>query len=286
MPGNTAVLPVMPEMVVSNGEGVGKQDCQLQAGKRRLEKRGEEYRWLKPTLLGDDLYARQPFCEQVLKAGYSFIFTCKDTSRGWLADTAANTGMEEWKRREWKGKNHLVYRRRWVNGVPLRYEERERDELPVNYFEMSIWNEEKGKRTFFNSWVTNKRITAENVKHLADCGRGRWKIEKEHTNVLKNSGYNLKHNFGHGENHGREVFCILNLPAFLFHTILGLCDEDYRRTRAGERRLEEFFNILRTALRLVLYESWRDFMWYATGYDGVTPGIVENENCCADIRLD
>jgi hypothetical protein len=136
---------------------------------------------------------------------------------------------------------------------------------------MSIWNEEKGKRTFFNSWVTNKRITAENVKHLADCGRARWKIENEHNNVLKNHGYNLKHNFGHGENHASEVFCVLNLLAFLFHTILGLCDEDYRRTRASERRPDEFFNILRTALRLALHESWRDFMWYATGYDGVPP---------------
>jgi hypothetical protein len=158
-----------------------------------------------------------------------------------------------------------------VNGAPLRYEEREHDELAVNYFEMSIWNEEKGKRTFFNSWVTNKEVTAENVKHLADCGRARWKIENEHNNVLKNHGYNLKHNFGHGENHASEVFCLLNLPAFLFHTILGCCDEDYRRTMAGERRLDGFFNIQRTALRLAPHWSWRDFMWYATGYDGEPP---------------
>jgi hypothetical protein len=53
--------------------------------------------------------------------------------------------------------------------------------------------------------------------------------------------------------------------------ILGLCDEDYWRTRASERRADEFFNILRTAFRLALHESWRDFMWYATGYDGEPP---------------
>ncbi|MDR0688794.1 MAG: hypothetical protein LBG08_00795 [Spirochaetaceae bacterium] len=82
---------------------------------------------------------------------------------------------------------------------------------------------------------------------------------------------NREHNFGHRESHGSEVFCVLNLLAFLFHTILGLCDEDYRRTRASERRLDEFFNILRTALRLALHESWRDFMCYATGYDGEPP---------------
>jgi hypothetical protein len=41
----------------------------------------------------------------------------------------------------------------------------------------------------------------------------------EHNNVLKHHGYNLKHNFGHGENHANEVFCLLNLLAFLFNGI-------------------------------------------------------------------
>jgi hypothetical protein len=47
---------------------------------------------------------------------------------------------------------------------------------------MSIRNEEKGKRSYYNSWITDKPIEADRVKHLADCGRtggvrARWKIE-------------------------------------------------------------------------------------------------------------
>ena len=34
---------------------------------------------------------------------------------------------------------------------------------------------------------------------IVACGRSRWKIENESFNVLKNHGYELEHNFGHGQ---------------------------------------------------------------------------------------
>ena len=109
---------------------------------------------------------------------------------------------------------------------------------------MSIWNEEKKKRTFYNSWITDTEITVENVKHFVDCGRARWKIENEHNNVLKNHGYNLEHNFGHGEVHASENFCVLNLLAFLFHTVLYLGEEIYRRSQERSGRRDTFYNYL------------------------------------------
>ena len=90
-------------------------------------------------------------------------------------------------------------------------------------------NEEKQKRTFYNSWITDTEIRAESVKALADCGRARWKIKHEHTKVLKNRGYNLEHNFGHEEVHASENVCVMNLPAFLLHAVLYQGDEVYRR---------------------------------------------------------
>jgi hypothetical protein len=83
--------------------------------------------------------------------------------------------------------------------------------LRVNYLEFQIWNEEKGKATYHNRWITNKTITADNAGLLTECGRARWKIENEHNNVLKNHGYNLEHNFGHGAEHACEIYCLLNL---------------------------------------------------------------------------
>jgi len=48
-----------------------------------------------------------------------------------------------------------------------------------------------------NNWITNHKITENNVEEIVKAGRSRWKIENEGNNVLKNHGYNLEHNFGH-----------------------------------------------------------------------------------------
>jgi hypothetical protein len=116
-----------------------------------------------------------------------------------------------------------------------------------------------GKVSYKNSWVTNKPINAENAAHLATCGRTRWKIENEHNNVLKNRGYNLKHNFGHGKRHVNEVFFMLNLLAFQLHTILEFQDTDFQDARASVNRRDMFFYHLQAALRFALHENWRDF---------------------------
>jgi hypothetical protein len=261
-PGNTAVLPVAPEMIANtddtsdetNGK---KQDCERNAAKRWLAKHAEEYKWLSPTLLGDDLYSNYPFCKEVLEHGYSFIFTCKGDSHPWLAETVENSCLEETSRREWNGRHHLAYAYRWLNGVEIRDN---KETIKVNYFSLTIWNEEKNKQTFYNSWITNKTIASDNVSLLASCARSRWKIENEHTNILKNHGYNLEHNFGHGKTHASEMYCLLHLLAFQMHSLLDISDEDYRKARAYVRRRDEFFNELRVLMRRNLFGSWQELI--------------------------
>jgi hypothetical protein len=69
-----------------------------------------------------------------------------------------------------------------------------------------------------NSFVTDLEVGPDTVVDLAACGRARWKIENESFNVLKNNGYHLEHNFGHGKANLSAVFVSLNLLAFAFHT--------------------------------------------------------------------
>ena len=87
-----------------------------------------------------------------------------------------------------------------------------------------------GKRTYYNSFVTDLPVTADTVAELAACGRARWKIENETFNVLKTNGYNLEHNFGHGKQTLASIFLTLNLLAFAFHTAAHLA------VWPGERR--------------------------------------------------
>ena len=117
------------------------------------------------------MYSHEPFCGQVLEAGYGFIFTYRDKTHQWLTETVKNSEPGERTKREWNGWHHKVYTCRRVNGALIRYAEQEEQALKVNRLELSIWNEEKRKRTFCSSWITDTEIRAENVKHLADCGR-------------------------------------------------------------------------------------------------------------------
>jgi hypothetical protein len=243
--------------LIRNGEG--KRGCGRNAAKRRLGKHAEEYRRLKPALLGDGLFSNYPLCKKVVELGYNFIFTRKEESRPRLAETVKNSFLEEKTRHEWNGRHHPAYRYRRLNGVEIRGN---RETVPVNYVYMEIENEEKKKITYRNSWVTNKPASAGNAAQITSCGRARWKIENGHNNVLKNHGYNLEHNFGHGEEHASEMFCLLNLLAFLFHAILGIADGSYQKARKVVRRRAEFFNCLRAALWYALHENREAFLVY------------------------
>jgi hypothetical protein len=85
--------------------------------------------------------------------------------------------------------------------------------------------------------------------------------------VLKNRGYNLEHNFGHGKKHAAKMFFLLNLLAFQFHTLLELGDEGYRKARASVGRRDMFFYPMQAALRYALHEMWREFLLFVRGED-------------------
>ncbi len=62
-----------------------------------------------------------------------------------------------------------------------------------------------------------------NVSKLVVGGRCRWKIENETFNALKNQGYHLDHNFGHGKKNLSTVFATLMFLAFFVDQVQQLC---------------------------------------------------------------
>ena len=105
---------------------------------------------------------------------------------------------------------------------------------------------------YHNAWATDQPLTPAHCTPLSCAARTRWKSENENNNVLKNYGYHLEHNFGHGEQYLALVLVMLNLLAFLFHTVLELCDEQYRRVRAELAVRRTFFNDLQALTRYLL----------------------------------
>jgi hypothetical protein len=257
------VLPLSPEFI-RNEDGEGKQDCERKAAKRWLERNAECYKWLNPVYLGDDLYADYPTCAAIMEKGQHFLFTCKPESHKWLYDSIDEGCLEGKTVAAWTGREHLEYRYRWYNGLEIREEQ---PTLEVNYLLLEIWNKEKGKVTYRNSWVTDLEIEETNVVEMAECALARWKIENEHNNVLKHHGYHLEHNFGHGQEHACENYAILNLLAFQMHGVMLLLDELYQKAKKSIRRRDEFFAGLRIFFNRYVFETWEEFIGFVAQDD-------------------
>lgn len=121
-PGHENVLALAPEFITPQ-DGHEKQDCEQAAAKRWLTAHGPEFQDVDVTLLGDDLYSRQPLCELAYEQGFNFIFTCLPESHpalyDWLDYLEANGEVQTIEQHRWNGRYQEIYRYRYVNQIPL-----------------------------------------------------------------------------------------------------------------------------------------------------------------------
>jgi Transposase DDE domain len=253
-PGHNMVLPLMPEFITPQ-DGAEKQDCERNGAKRWLDAHAERMAGLRPIYLGDALFCCQPLAEPVLAKGADFIFVCKPDGHKTLYEYLKGVELEEFTTTVRKpGKHTLTYRYRWINGVPLRDG---KDALDVNWLAISLTNDD-GKTTYNGAFATSLEITRDNVEQIAACGRARWKIENESFNVLKNNGYNLAHNFGHGKKYLAQTFAVMNLLAFAFHTVCECREPLWKNARERSAKRTDFFRRLHYSTEFLLFQNWQD----------------------------
>lgn len=261
-PGNERVIALEPEYIVPQ-DGKEKQDCEIEAGKRWLDKYGDFYALQRATLAGDDLYSRQPFCQKLKDKKIHFVLVCKPDSHQALYETVAflavNGVLATYQKRHWNGKHGEIHTYRYANQLPLRGDQ---EALEVNWCELTITHEETGEQLYKNAFITDFSVIETTVEAIVRDGRARWKVENENNNVLKTKGYHLEHNFGHGHQHLSSLLLSLNLLAFLFHTILDLVDEKYRLIRHALRTRQKFFQHIDTLLCYHLFSSWDELFTF------------------------
>ena len=233
-------------------DGHDKQDCETAAAKRWLSQHGQRFSPLKVTILGDDLYCHQPWCQQLLEQHLNFILVCRPESHITLYEHLDGIDLPTLTTKRWTGKVEETYTYRYLNGVPLK----DGDEaLLVNWCELTVTRAD-GKVTYKNAFATNHTLSADNVAEVVLAGRTRWKVENENNNTLKTKGYNLEHNFGHGKQHLSSLLATLNILSLLFHTVLGLLDQKYKLLRSHLPTRKTFFDDLRALTRYMYFDSW------------------------------
>jgi hypothetical protein len=267
-PGNDKVISLAPEFVCPQ-DGHEKQDCEINASLRWLERQGSQFAALGTTILGDDLYCHEPFCRALLDKQLEFILVCKPDSHKtlyeWVDDLERNGVVKTVVRKRWTGKRNEIDIYRYVGTVPLRDTD---DALLVNWCEITTRTEE-GKILYRNAFATSLAIDDVNVAAVVASGRARWKIENENNNTLKTKGYYFEHNFGHGQQFLSSLLATLILLAYLLHTLLDLMDDKFcllRQKLPSRRRLFDDMKALTTYLCFDSWEHLLDFMLEGWSY--------------------
>ena len=250
-PGNEHVLPLAPEYILPQ-DGKEKQACEIEAAKRWVTENGNFLAKRGVTVMGDDLFSRQPFVQKLKEKLLRFILVCKPDSHPALYETveflAASGVLGYYQKRRWNGKFGEIYTYRYANQLPLRGDQ---EALEVNWCELTVTREDTGEQLYKNAFITDFQVLETTVEAIALDGRTRWKVENENNNVLKTKGYHLEHNFGHGSQYLASLLLSLNLLAFLFHTVLDLV-----LLRAALRTRRKFFQHLETLLCYFQFSSW------------------------------
>ena len=255
-PGQRQVVPLAPE-AVKNSDGSKKQDCELNAAKRMLVKIRRAHPKLRILIGGDGLYSKQPFIKQLKTQRMSFILVAKPddhkTLFEWVDELRQMKQIGQLTLTDDQNRRHHY---QWAKAVAINADPR--SEL-VDFIDYRLIVD--AKTTYHNSWVTDVDVSQANVVRLVKAGRARWKIENETFNTLKNQGYHIEHNFGHGQKNLSYNLFLLNLLAFFVHQILELSDRLYQRCRTDKfTSRREFWNQLRCTIRIFVFDRWEQLL--------------------------
>src|SRR3954452_5649184 len=213
------VIPLAPEPIVQQ-DGATKNDCERNATRRWLTRFRREHPHLPVIVVEDALSANAPHLRDLRQARARYIIGVKPGDHGFLFEhlrAAEEAGRIEVLTLD-DPATGVLHHFRFRNGAPLNESNADEWVNVLEYWEVAP----EGQVQHF-SWITDFLLTPEDVWDIMRGGRARWKIENETFNTLKNQGYYLEHNYGHGERNLSVVLASLMMLAFLADQVQQLC---------------------------------------------------------------
>lgn len=261
-PERKTVLPLMPE-AITHPDGQKKNDCERNAAKRLLRHLRADFPQLPMIVLEDSLAGNGPHLQLLRELDLHYIIGVKEGDHPHLFEAVqrhlqADTCQEL----EYLDDNGAEYGYRFVNDLALNASH---PELRVNFLEHWIIDGEN--RQLF-TWITDLTLSAETVIPIARGGRCRWKVENETFNTLKNQGYQLEHNYGHGQQHLATVFAFLMMLAFLVDQVQEFSCRLFQAARAYYRSRTTLWERLRGRVTEFYIPDWQT-LWQSLAQGSV-----------------
>ena len=233
-PDRREVIPLMPEPIVKQ-DGTEKNDGARNAAKRFRAKWRQDHPHLQFIVTEDGLSANAPHIATLHDYACHYILGVKEGDHAYLFEQVQVAEQEgrvtHYERRD-RGAG-IVHQFRCMNDRPLHAA---RSEVRVHFIEYWEVSQDNVQHC---SWVTDFRVTKQQVYKLMRGGRARWKIENETFTTLKNQGDNFDHNDGHGEQHLSVVLAMLMMLALLVDQTQQRCCALFQAVGAklGSKRL-------------------------------------------------
>jgi hypothetical protein len=267
-PDTKLVIPLCPE-AIQKQDGSTKNDCERNATKRVLDDLRKEHPRLPLIIVEDALSANAPHIRKIEDCGYNYILGVKPGDHKglfqWINDLGNDIkAYSFYQLKGERGQKKVTYNFKWFNGVPLNDSN---PDLLVNFLDFEEITETLGKdgeivktqKTHF-TWVTDIKITQDNVYTIMRGGRSRWRIENEVFNTLKNQGYNLEHNFGQGIKNLCNNFIMLMMLAFLMDQLQeAACSTFQKALRKAERKMY-LWEEIRSIFRFFILDKWETLL--------------------------
>lgn len=250
-PDRKEVIPLAPEPIIKQ-DGETKNDCERNATRRWLYHFRQDHPHLKVIVVEDALAANAPHLRDLAAAQMHFIIGVKSGDHAFLfqnlADAEAAGQTQHYS--EWDPQTQVLHHYHFHHAVPLN---ESNADLLVNVLE--YWEIHADGTVQYFSWITDLTLTPTKVYTIMRGGRARWKIENETFNTLKNQGYHLEHNYGHGEQNLSVVFALLMFLAFLVDQVQQLCCPVFRAAWHKSKSKRNLWETIRHYFHSFLFDS-------------------------------
>jgi hypothetical protein len=228
-PDQSTVLPLFHEPITKQ-DGKTKNDCEHNASKRLVPALKKGFPRLNKIMLQDALACNGPHINLLKENDFSFIITAKPTVTSLLLKSVLKGQSDgSGKTVEFEVKDEttgIIKGYRYANSVPLNSTHKK---LLVNFID--YWEVHPNGKEYMYACVTDLPIAADNVEKIVRAGRSCWKVENETFNTLKNQGYCLEHNYGHGKKHLATTLALLMMLAFTVDQVQELCCSVFKAAR-------------------------------------------------------
>jgi len=267
-PESKIVIPIAVEPIIQQ-DGNNKNDCERNAVRRLLKLVRKLHPKLKCIVIEDGLSSNGPHIADLIAMDFPFILGAKPSDHTYLFrnfSTMNEVGLAQTLSCEATATTPAT-QTQWHDHLQLNASHLE---LSVKLIEHKEFSTDGAIAKRF-SWVTQLELEPSIIPKLVAGGRCRWKIENETFNTLKNQGYNLDHNFGHGKKNLSTVFAMLMFLAFLVDQVQQLSCPLFAKAMSKFNTKRAYWQHLRSCFETFALVTWIGL------YEAIIAGRTRNQ---------